>query len=698
MGGAGRAGMRARPDALPSSIPFSSQPASSSAGVLDDLEAIAALRVGASPAPRRKPAPAPPPAATSTTTTEPALIDDDDDTLLASRAAPMPGGHHHRRAFSDAYVEAAAALRAELAECADPEDVLDVAGDEVGGGLGPAGAAAALERLAALARAGKPVAAVCERSPAFLVLLDEVEACAPAMRHRDLGQAAWALGAVGALRGRSAAAARALAAAAAARPSALSSRDHAALFHGLGKLRADPGRDALASLAAAAAADLASASPQSLSMLVWGVAELSGRGTGAGGALVAAVAAEVSARAATLGPQALAVVLASLARLGHEPDAAFVEAVGEAVAAAAEPGAVAAADAAAARAAAGGAAAPPRSALRPRELTSTLFALAQWRAAHPAALDAAAARLAAGGAGPRGEAACDVDWATAAWALATLGLPSDHPAWPAIETQLAAASGRLPARELGQAVWGLAVAGRVSTAAFLTLYTASLAAAETKWPLDPRTVSQIARAAASAAALGAAVPSPPPRLAAAAAKRAAAALSRSPLSLTHARLASLAKELGLPVEGVRVALGPGLPAVDIALDAGSGRRAALQVHCPRELPPGKEPLGRAASAAALLRALGWEPVLVGVGDVPAGAPRAAQAAALLALLRAALPGMALPPPPDMAPSDFVAAPKRRGGGRGGGGGGRGSGGRGDRDRPPRASRERAPLDWGQVSG
>ena len=413
------------------------------------------------------------------------LVDDADDTLLAA-AAPAATPHSvGGLVFSDAYTAAAAALRAELAECTDPEDVLDVARDEVGGGLGPAGAAAALERLAALARSDRSVARVAERSPAFLALLDEVEAVAPSMRHRDLGQAAWALGAIGALRGRSAAAARALAAAAAARPTMLSARDHAALLHGLGRLRADPGRDVLAALATAAANGVGGddASPQSVSMAAWAVAELTGPGGGPAAPLVPAIAAALAARAGTFGPQALAVTASSLARVHHAPSPSLVDAVGAAAAIAIHP-ATAAADAASLRAAkAAKKRAPARGSMRPRELTSLLFTLAEWRAPHAGALAAASARFATvAGEGAHREPATAVDWATAAWALATLGYgvpgstadaatdPAAAAAWTAIDAALAAAAPRLASRERANALWGLALAEKCDGRAFKRLF------------------------------------------------------------------------------------------------------------------------------------------------------------------------------------------------------------------------------------
>ena len=757
---------------------------------------------------------------------------EDDEELL-----PTPSS---QRALGGA-AAAAAALRSELKDCSSPEDVLDVAADEVGGGLSPACATALLERLAALERRGSSssssASACCERSPAFLALLDEVEAAAAAgaMRPRDLAQSAWALGALRALRGRSAAAARALASAASARKLCplLTGQDLAALFHGLGRLRADPGRDALSALGQAAASaargeDARSLGAQSLSMVCWGLAELcspspspSSKRSAAPppgvvealGAALAALASESSSDGSSsspsspsaveasssassssspsspspaLGPQALAVAASALARLGWQPSRAEAAAVGRAIAAAASPSAVAADDARAEaeREAATGrgpssfgrpAALPAskRTSFRPRELTSALFALAEWRSPSPEALSSVAQRLRSGGAGPGGERTGPVDWATAAWAFASLGGDMTEEGWRRAERELEEAAPALSVRELANAVWGLALAERFGggeqlsggegrgrgrggagdgapsppsssppPSSFDVLLAAALEAAEARWPIDARAVAQIARAHASAAVLrgrggNATLPALPQRLSDAAERRARTAAARSPLSLTHARVAALARDCGLPVSGVRVPLGVGLPVVDVALELrddaepGEATRVAVQVHCPREAPRAPAAgggdaspalLGRAASAARLLRALGWLPIVVRPQDVPSSAPRAAQAAALMDCVRkgvaAALATDApsssgsdsfssstssLPPREaearaaallagstgsmKLTAADFVSPPpssssdrRRTGGGRGGRGSGDGGGGGGGRGR------------------
>ena len=658
--------------------------------------------------------------------------DDDDELLPSSSSSSQP-------ALGGA-AAAAAALRAELRDCSSPEDVLDVAADEVGGGLSPACAAALLERLAALERKGpssassspsssSSCAACCERSPAFLALLDEVEAAADAgaMRPRDLAQSAWALGTLRALRGRSSAAARSLASSAASKKllPLLSAQDLAALFHGLGRLRADPGRDALAALGRAAATAAAASAgdggagghhhqmgAQSLSMVCWGLAELchhSNRGSAAPppgvvealGAALAALASSCgdssssssgaadeaspssSSFSPALGPQALAVAASALARLRWQPSRLEAASIGKAIAAAAHPDAVAADDARAeaereaysgrgdSSSSSSSSSSPSRPAtlpasrrtsFRPRELTSALFALTEWRCASPEALSSVAQRLSRGGEGPGEELPGPVDWSTAAWAFASLGGDMTEQGWQQAEKALKEAAPTLPVRELATALWGLALAERFgesssNPSAFDVLLAAALEAAEERWPLDARAVAQIARAHASAAVLrgsgnAANLPPLPQRLSDAAERRAKTSAARSPLSLTHARVAALAKDCGLPVSGVRVPLGVGLPVVDVALElkdgsSGEAIRVAVQVHCPREAPRAPPPgtpgfddstpppalLGRAASAARLLRALGWLPLVVRPQDVPSSAPRAAQAAALMDCVR-----------------------------------------------------------------
>lgn len=558
------------------------------------------------------------------------------------------------------------------------------------------------------------------------------------MRPRDLAQSAWALGVLRTLRGRSSAAARSLASSAASKKLCplLTGQDLAALFHGLGRLRADPGRDALSALgqAAASAARDGALSPQSLSMVCWGLAELCSPSNGnssnaapppgvveaLGGALAALASSSAStssggaaveappsssasspfSAAAALGPQALAVAASALARLRWQPSKGEASAIGKAIAAAAHPRAVAADDARAEaerRASCSGRVSSPsspnspatlpasrRTSFRPRELTSALFALTEWRSPSREALASIAERLGAGGEGPGGEKAGPVDWATAAWGFASLGGDMTEAGWRQAEKALSEAAPTLSARELANALWGLALAERFgggesgsaalpsssssssppsssSPAAFDVLLAAALEVAEVRWPLDARAVAQIARAHASAAVLRGSgsggegetsLPELPRQLSDAAERRAKVSAARSPLSLTHARIAALSKDCGLPVSGVRVPLGVGLPVVDVALelkDGASGEisRVAVQVHCPREAPlpsfgaeEGGSPsssspalLGRAASAARLLRALGWLPVVVRPQDVPSSAPRAAQAAALMDCLR-----------------------------------------------------------------
>ncbi|BDA48783.1 probable RAP domain-containing protein, chloroplastic [Coccomyxa sp. Obi] len=468
---------------------------------------------------------------------------------------------------ADDLVHAPAAITAELMECQDVTEILDIVSEEAAIMTGD-NAALALMRLVNLSRSQLHR---LRHGPGFHKLINTLEEHIDELGPKELAQTLWSLAKAKHSRPKLL---RRLAERASSLVPDFNVRDLSTVIWAFGSLQYSPDKSLLDDIGAAALAHMDEFQPQGLSMLTWGYGKLDHIPAGD---LLGQVAQRLETQISLYHHQAVANMFYSLGRLGQYSPS---------VCSAVEMHVTEHADD-----------------FSTQELMNILWAFVKFRFVPT---DFIGMLLKSVQDEKRAHAFRASDWAALIWGLASLGVSVSAEAMAAINNAAMQTVPDMTAPELCNVIWGLSILDECREPLFAEGISQLLDKQQQR-SLEPRLLRQLLQASALARAAGMPV-SLPQALEKAAAKWWRTTANRVP-SLSHDGVSRTLKNLGVKHK-VLVFLLEGLPTVDIALEAGTDQqKVAIQVAGPHEVSANTgELLGRARAEARLLAANGWRPM------------------------------------------------------------------------------------------
>lgn len=468
---------------------------------------------------------------------------------------------------ADDVVHAPAAINAELMECQDVAEVLDIVSEEAAIMTGE-NAALALMRLVNLSRSQLHK---LRHGPVFHKLLIALEEHIEELGPKELAQTLWSLAKAKHSRPKLL---RRLAERAITLVPDFNVRDMSTVIWAFGSLQYSPHKSLLDDIGAAALARMHEFEPQGLSMLTWGYGKLDHTPAGD---LLDQVAQRLEAEVSLYHHQAVANMFYSLGRLGQ-----YSPSVCSAVEVHVTNNA---------------------NDFSTQELMNILWAFVKFRFVPTEFIGVLLGSVQDV---KRAQDFRASDWAALIWGLASLGISVPAEAMSAINTAAVHSVPSMTAPELCNVIWGLSILDECRQPLF-SEGMSQLLDKQQQRSLEPRLLRQLLQASALARAAGMPVSLPQP-LEKAAAKWWRTTANRVP-SLSHDGVSRSLKNLGVKHK-VLVFLVEGLPTVDIALEAGTDQqKVAIQVAGPHEVSANTgELLGRATAEARLLASNGWRPM------------------------------------------------------------------------------------------